>query len=361
MKIALVAPPFLPVPPPRYGGTERVVATLATELSRRGHDVTLFGAGDSSVPCKIVPVVPRSLWASGWRGDGEPYYWRTAELVAQQADEFDIIHSHIDGFGFKSARTSRTPWVTTLHGRLDEGPIVNHLAEYPEARLVAISDSQRGQAPGANWVATIHHGMYVDQTPLGSGGGAYLAFVGRLAPDKGVDDAIEVARLSGQRLVIAAKTSEAEEALTYDTHVAPAVEGGGVDFVGEVGGKARDTLFGDASATLMMGDWPEPFGLVAIESLAAGTPVIARRSGALPEIVIDGVDGFIVDSVEEAAERVGRAPALDRTRIRARTLRRFAAARMIDDYLAVFKSLVSDAGLPARDAHERRAVESVVT
>lgn len=361
MKIALVAPPFLPVPPVRYGGTERVIATLATELTRRGHDVTLFGPGDSNVPCHVVPVVETSLWASGWRGDGVPWYERTADLVAEHAAEFDIVHSHIDGFGFAAARASATPWLTTLHGRLDIGPIVGHLAQYPEAGVVAISDNQRNQAPRANWLATIHHGLDLSDVPLGAGGGGYLVFVGRLAPDKGVDDAIEVARRAGKRLVIAAKATEDEETDVYDRYVAPAVEEGVATFVGEVGGHARDRLFANALATMMMGDWPEPFGLVAIESLASGTPVIARRAGALPEIVVNGVDGFIVGSVDEAAESVSRAPALNRPQIRARTLRRFAAERMVDDYEAVYESLVDPDGA-GRDGLESRAeVVSAVT
>ena len=351
MKIALVAPPFLPVPPVRYGGTERVIGTLATELTRRGHDVTLFGPGDSTVPCRVVPVVANSLWASGWRGDGEPWYRRTAEMVAEHAHEFDVVHSHIDGFGFEATRATSTPWVTTLHGRLDMGPIVDHLAQYPEAGLVAISANQRRQAPTANWLATIHHGLDLADVPLGEGSGDYLAFVGRLAPDKGVDDAIEVARRAGKLLVIAAKASEQEETEVYDRHVAPAVDEGVARFVGELGGHARDRIFADALATLMLGDWPEPFGLVAIESLASGTPVIARRAGALPEIVVDGVDGFVVDSMEEAAERVSRVPALHRSQIRERTLRRFAADRMVAEYEAVYESLVSPL-LGGRDGSE---------
>jgi glycosyltransferase involved in cell wall biosynthesis len=350
LKICLVAPPFLPVPPARYGGTERVIATLATELSHRGHDVTVFGAGDSSVPTKIVAVVPQALWSTGWRGDGTEWYHRTADLVLEHADEFDLVHSHIDGFGFAAARQTQTPWLTTLHGRLDEGPIVQHLAEHPEASLVAISANQRRQAPAANWLATIHHGLDLTGAPLGEGSGEYLVFVGRLAPDKGVDDAIEVARRAGKRLVIAAKAAEEEETEVYDSHVAPAIDEGIARFVGEVGGNARDRLFADALATLMMGGWPEPFGLVAIESLASGTPVIARRAGALPEIVVDGTDGFIVDSVEEGAARVARVAALDRPEIRRRTLRRFAAERMVDEYEQVYLTL---AGSP-RDARSER-------
>ena len=361
MKIALVAPPFLPVPPLRYGGTERVIGTLASELTRRGHDVTLFGAGDSTVPCRVVAVVPESLWASGWTGDGEVWYRRTADLVAKHADEFDVIHSHIDGFGFETARTSATPWVTTLHGRLDMGPIVDQLARYPEARLIAISDNQRSQAPGVNWQATIHHGLELVDVPLGDGSGDYLAFVGRLAPDKGVDDAIEVARRTGRRLMIAAKKSEVEEVEVYEQHVAPAVDAGVATFVGELDDRARDRLFHDALATLMMGDWPEPFGLVAIESLSSGTPVISRRSGALPEIIVDGIDGFIVDGVDEAVERVGQVSALNRENIQARTLRRFSATRMTDDYEVVFSTLVGRKRAGDEGAHSALEVESAVT
>lgn len=336
----MVAPPLEPVPPPRYGGTERVVATLASGLHARGHDVTLFAAGDSVVPCRLVPTVPHSLWSEGFAGDVGPYMESTIAAVAAREREFDIVHSHIDVHGFAYADRARVPVITTPHLRLDRPAVVEMLGRFPNAALVAISDSQRSLLPTANWVGTIHHGMSFDGVRLGAGDGGYLAFVGRIATEKGIADAIELARRSGLRLRIAAKAFESREVELYETLVKPAEREGTVEFLGEVDPPARDELLGGAVASLMLGRWPEPFGLAALESLAVGTPVICRHAGALPEIIRHGRDGFIVDTIEDAESALGQVAKLDRAAIQRSARRRFSAERMVHDYEQLYRRVI---------------------
>jgi glycosyltransferase involved in cell wall biosynthesis len=344
LSIALLAPPFLPVPPQRYGGTERVIGVLADGLHRRGHDVTLFAAGDSVVECRLVPVVPESLWKHGIPADVTPFMARIVDQVAAYQGEFDVIHSHLEWHAFEFARQSVVPVVSTLHGRIDVGPTAAMLRSYPDIPLVAISDRQRSYWPDNNWVATIHHGLPFDDVQAGKGEGGYLLFVGRLTPEKGLDSAIEVARRTNRQLVIAAKAIDPHEIEHYHEVVAPAERAGLVKFLGEVGPPVRDKLFGDAFATLMLGDWPEPFGLVAIESLATGTPLIALRVGALPEIVREGIDGSVVDDVDGAVDAVGRVAGLDRALIRRDAITRFSADRMVDEYEALFRRIAAAGG-----------------
>ena len=341
LRIAQVAPPFLPVPPPRYGGTERIVSVLADGLHARGHDITVFASGDSHVQGRLVPLVRQAHWIAGVHADVDAEMARIVEQVLDYGGDFDVIHSHIEWYGFDWARRSATPVVSTLHGRIDIGPTAELIANYPEAPLIAISERQRAFWPDQNWLATIYHGLPFEDVPLGGGSGGYLLFVGRLTPEKGVDAAVELARKVGMPLFVAAKAIDDHEKETYRRDVKPAELEGVVKFMGEVGPPARDRLFGEATATAMLGNWPEPFGLVAVESLATGTPVIARRAGALPEIIRDGIDGFIVDSVAEAVAAVPRIRELDRQRIRRDTLRRFSADRMVDDYERLFLDLVA--------------------
>jgi glycosyltransferase involved in cell wall biosynthesis len=341
MRIALVAPPFLPVPPPRYGGTERIVSVLANGFHRRGHDVTVFAAGDSSVEGRLVPIVPQSVWNAGRRPDTAELMARINDQVAASADEFEVIHSHVDWYGFELAQRVATPVVSTLHGRIDIGPTADVIASYPEIGLIAISERQRSFWPDQNWLATIHHGLPLDDALFGTGSGGYLLFIGRLTPEKGVEAAVELARRAKLPLVIAAKAIDPHELAIYRDVVEPAERAGIVTFLGEVGMPARDRLFADARATVMLGDWPEPFGLVAVESLAAGTPLIARRAGALPEIVRDGVDGFVVDDVDAAVAAIGDVALLDRTLIRKGALERFSADRMVDKYEHLFAEMVA--------------------
>jgi glycosyltransferase involved in cell wall biosynthesis len=340
MRIGLLAPPMIPIPPPAYAGTERIVAVLADELHRRGHEVTLLASGDSRSPGKLIPIVEESLWKQNQEG-GMPWYQLAAAVAWREQDRFDIIHSHLEGAGFLLARYARIPILSTMHGRLDVDGMPELLAEFVDVPLVAISESQRRWCVDANWVATVHHGLPLTPMPFSETPGDYLMLVGRITPEKGVAEAIELARRTGLPLRIAAKVANAEEEDYFREVVEPALGDERIEFLGEVGPAERDPLLAGALATLMLGAWPEPFGLVAIESLGTGTPVIGRRAGALTEIVEHGVDGFLVDDVAEAALAVEMVRDLDRTAIRARALERFSAVRMVDEYEALYARLAS--------------------
>jgi glycosyltransferase involved in cell wall biosynthesis len=334
---------MLPVPPPTYAGTERVVAALAEALVARGHHVTLFAPGDSHFSGDLAPTPPQSLWSRGYQGDVSSYINTTLARVWARHEEFDVIHSHVETLGFLFARHCPTPVVTTLHGRLDASGIPDLIDEFRDIPLVAISASQRRWGDDANWVATIHHGLPLEHMPFSGSPGEYLAFVGRVTPEKGLVDVIELARRTGLPLKIAAKVYDPHEKVHFAEVVQPAIEEGVVEFLGELGQLERDALYSGALATIMLGAWPEPFGLVAIESLATGTPVIARRAGALTETVEHGIDGFLVDDLSEAELAVSRARSLDRVRIRARVLERFSPGRMADEYEAVYRRLLASA------------------
>jgi glycosyltransferase involved in cell wall biosynthesis len=340
LRIGIIAPPLLPLPPTGYAGTERIIAALAIGLHERGHAVTVFGAGDSTLPCELVSVVPRALWPMGERGDLTKYFDLSIAHAWAQQDRFDVFHSHVDTVGFAMARHATTPVITTLHGRLDVGGTADLIDAYPDAPLIAISDSQRRWHPGADWVATIHHGLDFSSTPADARPGEYLLLVGRLTREKGIAEAISLARRAGRRLVIAAKAHEHGERAMFETVVRPAVDEGVVDWRGEVRGSERDELMAGALATLMLGAWPEPFGLVAIESMATGTPVIARRAGAYTEIIEHGVTGYLIDDEDEAVLAVRRADRLDRQRISTRTRERFSVERMIDRYEAAYRAVI---------------------
>ena len=343
LRIALVSPPMLPVPPPTYAGTERVVAALGETLVAHGHDVTLFAPGDSEFSGTLVATPERSLWSREYRDDVSSFINVTLAKVWARHDEFDIIHSHVETLGFLFARYCPTPVVTTLHGRLDVSGIPELIEEFSDISLVAISDSQRRWGEDANWVATIHHGLPLEQMPFRPDPGDYLAFVGRITPEKGIGDVIELARRTKLPLKMAAKVYDEHEKVHFDEVVKPAIEKGIVEFLGEVGPLERDPLYAGARATIMLGAWPEPFGLVAIESLATGTPVIARRAGALTETIEHGIDGFLVDDLTEAELAVSMIPDLDRTLIRERALERFSPERMTAEYETVYTDLVEKA------------------
>ena len=347
LRIGLLAAPMEPVPPVAYGGTERIVGTLAAELSSRGHEVTLFASGDSRAACAIEPIAPQSLWAAGYRGDVSAFLLAAVAQAWEQADRFDIIHSHVEGFGFLMARHSGTPVVSTLHGRLDRDGMPELLDRFADVPLVAISASQRRWAPNANWVGTIHHGLALEHMPFAEDAGEYLLVVGRAAPEKGVAEAIELARRVRLPLKMVMKVHDPAERDLFERVIRPAADEGVVDFLGELPPAERDPLYAGARATLMLGSWPEPFGLVAIESLATGTPVIARRGGALPEIVEHGRDGYLVDDLGEAELAVRLVTALDRGQIRRRALGRFSASRMADDYERVYRRLVRPSAQPS--------------
>jgi glycosyltransferase involved in cell wall biosynthesis len=342
LRIGLIAPPVLPLPPPAYAGTERIVASLALGLHARGHRVTVFASGDSELPCEVVPVVPRALWHEGLSGDMSPYLQLAAARAWDDLDRFDVLHSHVDTAGFFLARHARIPVVTTLHRRLDVGGAADLVDQFSMIPLVAISESQRRWNPDANWVATIHHGLDFSGVPSSDRHGEYLLLVGRLTPEKGIAEAIEVAKRTKRRLVIAAKAHERSERALFEEIVRPAIDAGVVDWRGEVDPSARDRLMVGALATLMLGAWPEPFGLVAVESMATGTPVIARRAGAYTETIEHGVTGYLVDDLEEAVLAVNRTPRLDRARVRTIARERFDVDLMLDAYEQVYRALIAE-------------------
>ncbi len=343
LRIGMVAPPLLPVPPVGYAGTERVVAALADGLAARGHHVTLFASGDSTAGTDVVPVVPRAIWLDGYRSEVAPFVTMSAAVAWSHAHEFDVLHAHLETLGLPLARHAGVPVLTTFHQRLDLPGTYDCVAAFPDVPLVAISESQRRWHPGLDWVATIPHGLPLAGMPAVEEPGDYLALVGRLSPEKGIAEAIELAISTRHRLRIAAKAIEPGELAMLDEVVRPAAAEG-VEFLGEVSARDRDPLLAGALATLMLGAWPEPFGLVAIESLATGTPVIARRAGALPEIVEHGVDGFLVDDLDEARLALRCVRDLDRAAIRRRALERFEVERMVSRYEQVYRALIQDAG-----------------
>jgi glycosyltransferase involved in cell wall biosynthesis len=338
MRIAQVAPLYERVPPVAYGGTERVVSYLTEELQRLGHEVTLFASGDSITRARLCAGTATSLRLSGCR-DPLPHHIRMIGQVYSRAREFDVIHCHTDYLAFPAARLVDTPTVVTLHGRLDLPDLPPLYEEYRDIPLVSISEAQRAPLPRANWHATVHHGLPPDSFPFSRQGGGYLLFLGRISPEKKVDAAIEIARRAGVLLRIAAKV-DAVDREYFAQVVQPLLDHPLVEFLGEVDEKAKAGLLGDALALLFPIDWPEPFGLVMIESLACGTPVIARRRGSIPEILRHGETGLLCDSDDEMVEAVHRVGSLSRAACRAGFERDFTVAKMASRYLEVYDSLI---------------------
>jgi glycosyltransferase involved in cell wall biosynthesis len=351
LRIAQVAPPMEPVPPRGYGGTERIVHELVTELDRRGHDVTTFASGDSDVPGRLIPTVPEALRPTGYNGDSAPYFYLTMRAVLDRAADFDIIHSHLEWASLLLAQVSPVPVVSTFHGRLDAPWAEQTLRGAPRG-LVAISENQASTHAAVPWAGIVHNGLTLAQAPFERQRGEALCFVGRVTPEKGIVEAIEIAQATGRQLRIAAKAGPTDtERAYYDNVFEPALEAAGslVEYLGELEGAERDILFAESYAALMPGSWPEPFGLVAIEALACGTPVIARRVGGLREIIRDGVDGFFGDDVAGLALQVGRVGELDRAEIRRSVIDRFSAARMTDGYETVYRTMLGKAAEPGRE------------
>ncbi|MGH2476462.1 MAG: glycosyltransferase family 4 protein [Candidatus Limnocylindrales bacterium] len=349
LRIAQVAPPFERVPPLAYGGTERIVHGLATELDRRGHAVTTFASGDSVVPGHLVATVPTALRPLGYAGDSLPYMQLTVHEVLARIDQFDLIHSHLEWLSLLLARVSPIPVVSTFHGRLDL-PYAKDLLRDPPRGLVAISHNQASTHPDVPWAGVVHNGLPLADAPFGERRTEALCFVGRVAPEKGIVEAIEIAQAAGRPLRIAAKVAPGgPEREYYDSTFKPALDraGSSVEYLGELSQADRDQLFADSYAALMPGSWPEPFGLAAIEALACGTPLIARRIGALPEIMRDGIDGFFGDDVTAMAYLVERVADLDRAAIRRAVIERFSVERMTDGYQTVYHSVLGDIGAVA--------------
>lgn len=345
MRIAQVAPLAEAVPPRLYGGTERVVHYLTEGLVARGHDVTLFASGDSRTSARLRACSPEALRLWGVK-DVSPWMSGLTREVIQSglAGEFDLIHCHTDHWAFPISSLAGVPVLHTMHGRMDDPDHHPVYSRCDECCLVSISDSQRTPVPGATWVATVHHGLPVEMFPFREKADEppFALFLGRISPEKRPDLAIEIASKVGMPLKIAAKVDPKDRDY-YEREIAPRIrECPGVEFIGEVNDEQKAVLLGRATALLFPIDWPEPFGLVAIEALACGTPVITRPFGALPELIEDGKTGFIRSDVEALAEALARAPELDRAACRATFERRFSRERMIEDYERLYASLVAD-------------------
>jgi glycosyltransferase involved in cell wall biosynthesis len=348
MRIAQLAPPFERVPPRGYGGTERVIHSLTEELVRRRHEVTLFASADSETSARLVPTVERAVWHHTPAYCDFAYFWSVVlGKLAHKLDDFDIIHSHLDAFGFPLARLAHAPVVTTLHGRLDMPELQAVLREFTEVPLVSISHAQRAPVAWANFVATAYNGIDLAQFTFNARPDEYLVFLGRISPEKGLDSAIRIARAAGLPLKVAARMplpfrTDANVRADWDywEHVVRPLLGSDIELVGEVSGADKDALLRNAAGLLFPIQWPEPFGLVMIEALACGTPVLALRRGSVPEVVSDGITGFVRDTEDELVQAVSCLAAIDRARCRAEAERRFSAAAMADTYEAVYGRLV---------------------
>jgi glycosyltransferase involved in cell wall biosynthesis len=338
MKIAQVAPLTEAVPPKLYGGTERVVAYLTDALVELGHDVTLFASGDSQTLAKLDAIWPSALRLDPNVKDYFAPLFMELETVARRAQEFDMIHAHLDYFGYPLLRRLGVPSVTTLHGRLDLPELPKLYGLYGDVPVVSISNSQRVPLPQANYVATILHGLPKNLLTVGAGDGGYLAFLGRISPEKAPDAAIRIAAKAGMKIKIAAKVDKVDEDY-YKTTIEPLLGQGDIEFIGEIGEHQKAEFLGNAAALVFPIAWREPFGLVMIEAMACGTPVIAFNNGSVPEVLEDGLTGFIVENEEEAVAAVAKIGTLNRSRIRAEFDGRFTAHHMARNYLKLYARL----------------------
>lgn len=352
MKIAQIAPLIESVPPRFYGGSERIVSYLTEELVRLGHDVTLFASGDSMTAAKLVSCVPVALRLEATVRDSIPYYMLMLDRVRASAAEFDILHFHIDFFPFPIFRPIASRTVTTLHGRLDLPDLPPFYLGFDDMPLVSISAAQRTHLPHAHYVKTIHHGIPLglhrpNYEPLGD----YVAFLGRISPEKGTDRAIQIAQRGGVPLKIAAKVDRVDQAYFREV-IEPLLSRPGVEFIGEINERQKTEFLGEARALLFPIDWPEPFGLVMIEAMACGTPVLAFRRGAVPEIVEHGVSGMIVNTVDEAVAALPRVVGLDRHKVRHAFEQRFGVTRMAQEYASLYRSMLRKAPAIVPDQSE---------
>jgi glycosyltransferase involved in cell wall biosynthesis len=338
MRIAQVAPLAEAVPPKLYGGTERVVSWLVEELVLQGHDVTLFASGDSRTSARLIPGAPEALRLSGIR-DHTASMLVMLHDVRQRADEFDIIHFHVDLLQFPLFKDLFAKCITTLHGRLDLPDFHPIYRAFPNMPLISISDDQRRGMPPVNWISTIHHGLPSELYTFNPGNRGYLAFLGRISPEKRPDRAIAIAKATSTPLKIAAKIDPADREY-FANEIEPLLDHPLIEFMGEIGDREKNDFLGGALALLLPIDWPEPFGLVMIEAMATGTPVISWSQGSVPEVIDNGVSGFIVSSVDEAVEAVQQMRGIDRKSVRETFERRFTASRMAADYIAAYQAVL---------------------
>jgi glycosyltransferase involved in cell wall biosynthesis len=342
MRIAQIAPLHEAVPPKLYGGTERVVSYLTEELVALGHDVTLFASGDSITSAELVPIVPRALRLDPAIRDPIAPHIVMMEQVLRMADRFDILHFHTDYYPFSTFNRQKKPWLTTLHGRLDLAELQPVYDTFSDVPVVSISNAQRRPLPQANFIGTVLHGLPAELLTPQPVTPSYLAFLGRIAPEKRPDIAIRIARRCGIPLKIAAKVDRADQEY-FDEVIRPMLDGPGVEYIGEINEGQKPEFLSGAIALLMPIDWPEPFGLVMIEAMACGTPVIATNRGSVPEVIDDGVTGFIVEDETGAVGAVERLNLLNRNRVREQFDTRFTGRRMAEDYTALYRRLAADA------------------
>jgi glycosyltransferase involved in cell wall biosynthesis len=342
MRIAQISPLYEAVPPKLYGGTERIVSYLSDALVEMGHDVTLFASGDSVTKAKLEPAWPRALRLDPAIRDPIAPHHLLMEHVHSMADAFDVLHFHVDYFPFSLFTRQNTPWLTTWHGRMDLAELPPIFKRFPDVPVVSISNSQRRPVPQVNFIDTVLHGLPVDQLRPLARKPSYLAFLGRIAADKGPDKAIRIARAVGIPLKIAAKIDRADQEY-FDTVIKPMLAGGGVEMIGEINEAQKSEFLSGAHALLMPIDWPEPFGLVMIEAMACGTPVIAMNRGSVPEVIDDGISGFIVEDEIGSMAAVSRLGELSRARVRQQFEQRFTATRMAEDYLSIYRGMMAEA------------------
>lgn len=339
MRIAQVSPLFESVPPKLYGGTERIVSYLTEELVQRGHEVTLFASGDSITKARLVAPWCCALRLQEDCRDQTAHHFTMLEMVQKEIENFDIVHYHIDYLHYPLSRRSRIPHISTLHGRLDTPDLAPLYREYKDIPVVSISDSQRRPLPDINWHSTVYHGLPENLYNLVDKEGKYLAFIGRFSPEKRADRAIELAIKTGIPIKLAAKI-ETLDLEYFEEVIKPLLDHPLVEYIGEIGEEDKNEFLGNALALVFLIDWPEPFGLVMIESMACGTPVIAWKNGSVPEIIDHGRSGYIVSSMEEAEQAVKNLSLLDKKKVRETFEQRFSTKRMVDDYLEVYEEII---------------------
>ena len=355
MKIAQVAPLYESVPPKLYGGTERVVSYLTEALVDEGHDVTLFASGDSQTAARLIPACSRSLRLHPDCVDQIAHHYVMLQEVLDRVEEFDIIHFHVDYLHFPMSRMANLPQVTTLHGRLDLNDLVPLYRKFGDMPVISISQAQRKPLWWANWIGNVYHGLPQQSLSLGDASGGYLAFLGRISPEKRVDRAIQIALEAGMPLKIAAKIDRVDREY-FEREIKPLLSNPGIEYIGEIAEHQKSEFLGNAYALLFPVDWPEPFGLVMIEAMACGTPTIAFRCGSVPEVIRPGVSGIIVDNMADAVGAVPRIASLSRDKCRAEFEKRYTASRMAKDYTKVY-----EATLCARSTAQSEAAPEVDT